>query len=43
MAKVCWPYFDPEYENFSNRMNPPRFTKLFSGITSSLLNGQQIK
>ncbi|KAL5192717.1 ACT domain-containing protein ACR3 [Glycine soja] len=24
MAKVCWPYFDPEYENFSNRMNPPR-------------------
>ncbi|KAK7282660.1 hypothetical protein RIF29_11614 [Crotalaria pallida] len=24
MAKVCWPYFDPEYENFSNRLNPPR-------------------
>ncbi|RZB42274.1 ACT domain-containing protein ACR3 [Glycine soja] len=24
MAKVCWPYFDPEYENFTNRMNPPR-------------------
>ncbi|XP_014502777.1 ACT domain-containing protein ACR3 [Vigna radiata var. radiata] len=24
MAKVCWPYFDPEYENFSNRINPPR-------------------
>ncbi|XP_027352308.1 ACT domain-containing protein ACR3-like isoform X1 [Abrus precatorius] len=24
MATVCWPYFDPEYENFSNRMNPPR-------------------
>ncbi|KAL1344409.1 ACT domain-containing protein ACR3 isoform X1 [Arachis stenosperma] len=24
MARVCWPYFDPEYENFSNRMNPPR-------------------
>ncbi|XP_054788496.1 ACT domain-containing protein ACR3-like isoform X2 [Prosopis cineraria] len=24
MATVCWPYFDPEYENFSNRINPPR-------------------
>ncbi|OIV96760.1 hypothetical protein TanjilG_19919 [Lupinus angustifolius] len=24
MATVCWPYFDPEYENFSNRLNPPR-------------------
>ncbi|GMY06574.1 ACT domain-containing protein ACR3 isoform X1 [Fagus crenata] len=24
MAKVCWPYFDPEYENFSTRINPPR-------------------
>ncbi|KAG4387304.1 hypothetical protein AAZX31_13G023600 [Glycine max] len=24
MTKVCWPYFDPEYENFSNRINPPR-------------------
>ncbi|XP_045818234.1 ACT domain-containing protein ACR3 isoform X3 [Trifolium pratense] len=24
MAKVCWPYFDPEYENFSSRINPPR-------------------
>ncbi|KAK7351068.1 hypothetical protein VNO77_10229 [Canavalia gladiata] len=24
MSKVCWPYFDPEYENFSNRINPPR-------------------
>ncbi|MED6199264.1 Arsenical-resistance protein 3, variant 2 [Stylosanthes scabra] len=24
MATVCWPYFDPEYENFSIRMNPPR-------------------
>ncbi|XP_028781587.1 ACT domain-containing protein ACR3 isoform X1 [Neltuma alba] len=24
MATVCWPYFDPEYENFSSRINPPR-------------------
>ncbi|XP_021902528.1 ACT domain-containing protein ACR3 [Carica papaya] len=24
MARVCWPYFDPEYENFNTRMNPPR-------------------
>ncbi|XP_010537315.1 PREDICTED: ACT domain-containing protein ACR3 [Tarenaya hassleriana] len=24
MAKVCWPYFDPEYENLSSRINPPR-------------------
>ncbi|OMP09890.1 hypothetical protein COLO4_05036 [Corchorus olitorius] len=24
MAKFCWPYFDPEYENMSVRMNPPR-------------------
>ncbi|XP_059453143.1 ACT domain-containing protein ACR3 isoform X1 [Corylus avellana] len=24
MAKVCWPYFDPEYENMSTRINPPR-------------------
>lgn len=24
MAKVCWPYFDPEYENLSMRINPPR-------------------
>ncbi|KAK1310062.1 hypothetical protein QJS10_CPA08g01035 [Acorus calamus] len=22
--KVCWPYFDPEYENLSQRINPPR-------------------
>jgi hypothetical protein len=29
MAKVCWPYFDPEYENFSSRINPPRFTANF--------------
>ncbi|XP_058759321.1 ACT domain-containing protein ACR3-like isoform X2 [Vicia villosa] len=26
MSAVCWPYFDPEYENFSNRINPPRVT-----------------
>lgn len=26
MAKVCWPYFDPEYENLSMRINPPRFS-----------------
>jgi hypothetical protein len=25
MAKVCWPYFDPEYENFSTRISPPRY------------------
>ncbi|XP_034228285.1 ACT domain-containing protein ACR3 isoform X1 [Prunus dulcis] len=24
MARVCWPYFDPEYENLSTRINPPR-------------------
>ncbi|XP_057973442.1 ACT domain-containing protein ACR3 [Malania oleifera] len=24
MAKVCWPYFDPEYENLSIRIHPPR-------------------
>ncbi|GLT34272.1 hypothetical protein SLA2020_087960 [Shorea laevis] len=24
MARVCWPYFDPEYENLSVRINPPR-------------------
>ncbi|KAJ6391760.1 hypothetical protein OIU77_025679 [Salix suchowensis] len=24
MANVCWPYFDPEYENLSTRINPPR-------------------
>ncbi|KAG5381139.1 hypothetical protein IGI04_028981 [Brassica rapa subsp. trilocularis] len=23
MAKVYWPYFDPEYENLSTRINPP--------------------
>ncbi|KAG2324364.1 hypothetical protein Bca52824_007092 [Brassica carinata] len=23
MAKVYWPYFDPEYENLSSRINPP--------------------
>uniref|UniRef100_A0A1D1YMT6 ACT domain-containing protein ACR n=1 Tax=Anthurium amnicola TaxID=1678845 RepID=A0A1D1YMT6_9ARAE len=22
--RPCWPYFDPEYENFSQRINPPR-------------------
>ncbi|KAF2306839.1 hypothetical protein GH714_021898 [Hevea brasiliensis] len=26
MAKVCWPYFDPEYENLSTRINPPRIS-----------------
>lgn len=25
MANACWPYFDPEYENLSTRINPPRF------------------
>ncbi|KAJ0026045.1 hypothetical protein Pint_08039 [Pistacia integerrima] len=24
MASACWPYFDPEYENMSIRINPPR-------------------
>ncbi|KAK4742177.1 hypothetical protein SAY87_000178 [Trapa incisa] len=24
MAKTYWPYFDPEYENLSARINPPR-------------------
>ncbi|XP_042514988.1 ACT domain-containing protein ACR3-like [Macadamia integrifolia] len=24
MDRVCWPYFDPEYENLSLRINPPR-------------------
>ncbi|PKI54458.1 hypothetical protein CRG98_025141 [Punica granatum] len=24
MAKTCWPYFDPEYENLSTKINPPR-------------------
>ncbi|KAG8493842.1 hypothetical protein CXB51_011147 [Gossypium anomalum] len=24
MAKACWPYFDPEYETLSARINPPR-------------------
>ncbi|KAM2363385.1 hypothetical protein TB2_002326 [Malus domestica] len=24
MARVCSPYFDPEYENLSTRINPPR-------------------
>ncbi|CAN1234673.1 ACT domain-containing protein ACR3 [Linum perenne] len=24
MAKFCWPYFDPEYETMSTRINPPR-------------------
>ncbi|KAI4337897.1 hypothetical protein L6164_016262 [Bauhinia variegata] len=24
MATVCWPYFDPDYENLINRINPPR-------------------
>lgn len=24
MAKTYWPYFDPEYENMSTRINPPR-------------------
>ncbi|KAJ4841684.1 Arsenical-resistance protein 3 [Turnera subulata] len=23
MAQECWPYFDPEYENLSTRINPP--------------------
>ncbi|KAJ9146205.1 hypothetical protein P3X46_028500 [Hevea brasiliensis] len=26
MAKVCWPYFDPEYENLSTGINPPRIS-----------------
>ena len=25
MAGNSWPYFDPEYENLSIRINPPRF------------------
>lgn len=25
MAKVCWPYFDPKYENLSSKINPPRY------------------
>lgn len=24
MDAFCWPYFDPEYENLSSRINPPR-------------------
>ncbi|XP_019175127.1 PREDICTED: ACT domain-containing protein ACR3 isoform X2 [Ipomoea nil] len=24
MARACWPYFDPEYETLSIRINPPR-------------------
>ncbi|KAK4741034.1 hypothetical protein SAY87_024622 [Trapa incisa] len=24
MAKTCWPYFDPDYEHLSTRINPPR-------------------
>uniref|UniRef100_A0A5B6Z374 ACT domain-containing protein ACR n=1 Tax=Davidia involucrata TaxID=16924 RepID=A0A5B6Z374_DAVIN len=24
MARDCWPYFDPDYENLSIRINPPR-------------------
>ncbi|XP_042512788.1 ACT domain-containing protein ACR3-like [Macadamia integrifolia] len=24
MDRVCWPYFDPEYENLNLRINPPR-------------------
>ncbi|KAH7282697.1 hypothetical protein KP509_35G044100 [Ceratopteris richardii] len=24
MSTVCWPYFDPEYETLSQRINPPR-------------------
>ncbi|MCO5564121.1 hypothetical protein L7F22_017777 [Adiantum nelumboides] len=24
MEPVCWPYFDPEYETLSQRINPPR-------------------
>ncbi|KAL4333114.1 hypothetical protein GQ457_07G022660 [Hibiscus cannabinus] len=24
MAQTCWPYFDPEFENLSVKINPPR-------------------
>eukprot|EP00250_Pteridium_aquilinum_P034717 c7998_g1_i1 orf=398-1774(+) len=24
MEPICWPYFDPEYETLSQRINPPR-------------------
>eukprot|EP00249_Psilotum_nudum_P012718 c23941_g1_i1 orf=1472-2275(-) len=24
MVTFCWPYFDPEYENLSEKINPPR-------------------
>ena len=25
MEPICWPYFDPEYETLSQRINPPRY------------------
>ncbi|KAF3440131.1 hypothetical protein FNV43_RR18409 [Rhamnella rubrinervis] len=37
MAKVCWPYFDPEYENFSTRINPPRVSVDNSSCSDSTL------
>ncbi|XP_006847223.2 ACT domain-containing protein ACR3 isoform X1 [Amborella trichopoda] len=33
MAKSHWPYFDPEYENLSQRINPPRVS--FDNTTCS--------
>nr|XP_048335023.1 ACT domain-containing protein ACR3 isoform X1 [Ziziphus jujuba var. spinosa] len=37
MARVCWPYFDPEYENFSTRINPPRVSVDNSSCNDSTL------
>ncbi|XP_050213098.1 ACT domain-containing protein ACR3 [Mercurialis annua] len=37
MARVCWPYFDPEYENLSTRINPPRVSVDNTSCTVSTL------
>ena len=47
MAGNSWPYFDPEYENLSIRINPPRFffytyfQEFFGWLTSCIINSLQ--
>lgn len=37
MAGDCWPYFDPEYENLSIRIYPPRVSVDNSSCTDCTL------
>lgn len=36
MAGDCWAYFDPEYENLSIRIYPPRFLTLSLDLCLSI-------